>query len=313
MGVCSSEPDPPNPNQIDLTHFDIGITLGRGGFGKVHAVQDRLTHQWFAMKRMSKAMILEQQSLALVLEEREVMKEIRKARNPFLCSLLYAFQNDKEIFIITQFMQGGDFTYQIHQQENHRFREQAVRFYVAEIILGLEALHGLNFLYRDLKPENLLLDLDGHLRLSDFGLSVRLQGNNGKIRHRAGTPGYMAPELLMGNSYGFSADIYSLGCTTYELLHGQLPIPAKTFVNISKEAAKNRKLWHYSMKASLSPECQSLLKGLLCFYPEKRLGCGKDGWDEIKSHPWFNDFDWKKAMRKELKAPVLPSQDRPNT
>ena len=106
MGICSSELKPINPTQIDLSHFEVGITLGRGGYGKVHAVQDRVSGQWFALKRLSKARIISQHSLTLIWQEREVMKVIRRANCPFLCSLIYAFQDDKEIFMVTQFMSG---------------------------------------------------------------------------------------------------------------------------------------------------------------------------------------------------------------
>lgn len=307
MGVCNTKPKK-NPDQIDLTHFEVGITLGRGGFGKVHAVQCPPSQEWMAMKRMGKAIILQRHSMNLVWSEREIMMGIQKSGSHFLCGLVHAFQSDKEVFIVTQFMQGGDFTYQISQQPNKRFPEDSVRFYIAEMVSALEVLHQLGFLYRDLKPENILLDLQGHIRFSDFGLSCKLDSKqNYTTNLRAGTPGYMAPELLRGMRYGFPVDIYSLGCTMYELLHGRLPVPASTVANLSRAEAMQSSLFEFSCSSSLSTDCADLITHMLAVNPKDRISCA-----QIKEHKWFVSVDWKLVMDKKLKAPVIPNPDRPN-
>lgn len=185
----SSEP-PVNPERVDLTHFELLKVVGKGGFGKVNACQRRTTDDLYALKRMSKSEVIKREShIRMVMIERSVMA---KLSSPFLCTLDHAFQSPSELFFIMPFMQGGDLRF--HMSQRPCFSESEARFYIAETIMGLEAMHQQHVVYRDLKPDNILLDSTGHIRLSDFGLAVELQRNRQyKTLGNAGTTGYLAP------------------------------------------------------------------------------------------------------------------------
>jgi len=171
--------------------------------------------------------------------------------------------------------------------------------------MGLEELHSLNVVYRDLKPDNLLLDSEGHLRISDFGLAVILKKDNDyKVSGGAGTPGYQAPEVLKRLKYGISADYWSLGITLYECLERQRPFHSDEEVLSFQKVAFHHKV---------SAEAKSLIRGLLNPDPEKRLGCGPGGVDEIKKHPFFQDItDWTAVHDRKQTPPFLPDLDRAN-
>lgn len=230
--LCSSlNSEPPvNTERVDLSHFELLKVVGKGGFGKVNACQRRTTDELYALKRMSKCEVIKREShIRMVMIERNVMA---KLSSQFLCTLDHAFQNATELFFIMPFMQGGDLRY--HMSQRACFSEADARFYIAEAVMGLEAMHRQHVVYRDLKPDNILLDSTGHIRLSDFGLAVELQRNRGyKTTGNAGTTGYLAPglcdgvffasvltistEVGAGEPYGVECDLWSLGIMVYEV------------------------------------------------------------------------------------------------
>jgi len=299
--LCSSEKDAPmNPTRVDQSHFTMMKVVGKGGFGKVNAVTHRTTNVLMAMKRMKKSkLITKKMYVVTAWRERDVMAQLK---SPFLVNLLFAFQDETDLFLIMPFMQGGDLRYFLTQKG--RMLEEACRFYAAEVIMGLEELHSLNVVYRDLKPDNLLLDSEGHLRISDFGLAVILKKENDyKVSGGAGTPGYQAPEVLKRLKYGISADYWSLGITLYECLERQRPFHSDEEVLSFQKVAFHHKV---------SPEAKSLIRGLLSSDPEKRLGCTAGGIDEIKKHPFFKDIDWTAVHDRKLQPPFQPDLDRAN-
>jgi len=185
-----------------------------------------------------------------------------------------------------------------------KMTEEACRFYASEAAMGLEELHSLNVVYRDLKPDNLLLDSDGHLRISDFGLAVILKKENDyKVSGGAGTPGYQAPEVLKRLKYGVSADYWSFGITLYECLERQRP-----FHSDEEVLSFQKVVFHHKV----SSEAKSFIRGLLNPDPDKRLGCGPGGIDEIKKHPFFKDTDWTAVHDRKQQPPFLPDLDRAN-
>jgi len=208
-------------------------------------------------------------------------------------------------------------------QRKRPFTEEMTRFYAAELLLGLEHLHQLKILYVDMKPENALLDEGGHVRLSDCGLSKQLSEKDGwKTTGRAGTFGYLAPEVLASKPHGFESDVWSYGVCVFEMLHMKLPWdrygPILSSLK-SSEATKEVKLndkdlctlvgsIHVSRK--LSPEAISLLKGLLQMDWRRRLGCGQGGWEEVKRHPFFKTVDWKKMLEREVPPPIKPRDEK---
>jgi len=220
MGCFGSKPIPPNPNEVDLTHFELLKVVGKGGFGKVNAITKLDTGELMALKRMEKYAVLQSSShLKMVWIERKIMS---LTASPFLCNLLYAFESERELFLVMPFMQGGDLRF--HLKERGTMPVSTACFYAAEMILGLQAMHEKRVVFRDLKPDNMLLDADGHLRISDFGLACILEERNHWLTTgQAGTRGYQSPEVITDQLYGCEADIFSFGVTVYELLHGVRP------------------------------------------------------------------------------------------
>jgi serine/threonine protein kinase len=206
MGACASSQSGPNPDKIDLSHFKLLKVVGKGAFGKVNAVvnkNDTKQANLLAMKRLQKDGILRNKIyLEMVWIERKVMALCRESS--FLTPLCHSFQNEEELFLVMPFLRGGDLRFYL--EENGKMAIEQVKFYAAELICGLEDLHARHILYRDLKPENVLLDDEGHIHISDFGLCVFLkQENEFQVRQGAGTIGYQSPEVCNRQLYGLEA------------------------------------------------------------------------------------------------------------
>ena len=174
-----------------------------------------------------------------------------------------------------------------------------MRFYASNILLGLECLHEKNIAYRDLKPENVLIDSDGYVRITDFGLSKEIESDTHTF---CGTPEYLAPEVLKGQGHGLAVDWWSLGTLIYEMLTGLPPFYSQN-VNIMYQKILTGEL---RFPSYISLEAKSLLEGLLTRDPEKRLGSGSGGSESVKNHPFFKDINWDKLMKKEIDAPFKP-------
>lgn len=327
MGCTASTETVVNPDEIDLSHFELLKVVGKGGFGKVNAVQYIHTNELMALKRMCKYDVLQSNNhLRMVWIERKIMSAMRQSQ--FLVHLEYAFQSSTELFLVMPFMQGGDLRY--HLKERGCMSESMAQFYAGEMILGLEALHRKHIVFRDFKPDNMLLDSDGHLRISDFGLACILNKQaNYMTTGQAGTRGYQAPEVIGDELYGISADVWSFGITLYELLHGvrpfkdwsQVGLLCDDYDDINKQCYtqddmdsgiydSSPLILHISSR--LSPSTHSLLRGLLRVDINKRLGCGRDGWNTIKQHEFFNTLDWNKLSQKQLHPPIQPDPTRAN-
>lgn len=296
---CGSRVKRINPDFVDLTHFEILKVVGKGGFGKVNAVENRNDKQLYAMKTMDKERLLSSNShLRTVWIERNVMALFR---SNFLVHLHWAMQDERNLYLMMHFMKGGDLRYYLTNQG--KMTENRCRFYAAEILLALEEMNSLNIAYRDLKPENVLLDEYGHIRVSDFGLcKVLRQSQNYQARGESGTSGYMAPEVISLQDYDTSQDVWSFGIIIYEFLHLYLPFLSKMEV-----LDKNPKI-----SSSLSKECHSLINGLLTKNRKYRLGCGPGKWEEVKNHEWFKGIDWEAAADRLLVPPFVPEKDVAN-
>jgi len=205
---------------IKLDEFNIEKVIGKGAFGKVFLVTKRDTNQVYAMKALRKDMIEKRNQRLHTETERQILGDVD---SPFIVQLRYAFQTHKKLYMVMDFINGGELFF--HLRKKQRFSEDRTRFYAAEILLALDYLHSIGVIYRDLKPENVLLDSEGHIKLTDFGLSKQFFGpeRNQKAFSFCGTPEYLAPEILKGTGHDKAVDYWSLGALIYEMLTGAPP------------------------------------------------------------------------------------------
>lgn len=275
---------------IGINDFDLLKVLGKGSFGKVMLVQHKGTKQIHAMKTLRKAQLLRRNQLAHTATERGVLQKIS---SPFLMSLDYAWQSDTKLYMVMSFCSGGELFHWLKQQK--RFSLKRVLLYTSEMLLAISTLHSHDVIYRDLKPENVLLDAMGHIKLTDFGLSkegVSGAGSEDGTATFCGTPEYLAPEILENKGHGKAVDWWSLGTLMFEMLVGLPPFYDK---NMKKMYDK---ILHQEIKFPdfVTLESQSLLRGLLTRKVQDRLGSGEDDGDEIKDHPFFDPLDWAKVL-----------------
>ena len=285
--------------KLNYNDFEPLKLLGTGTFGRVLLVRFKSNNQLYAMKILMKSRIKSTHQEEHTKAERDLMVQID---NPFLLNIKFAFQDETKLYIVSNFMQGGDMFYHLHFES--KFSEKKAKFYLIEIILGLEYLHKNNMIYRDLKPENILMDSTGHIKLSDFGLSKILSDNDEKAFTLCGTPQYLAPEIMKEEGYDKNVDWWSLGCFFYEMITGFLPfyIP-KDYLN---EKVYEQKV---IFPSGINPLAIKFIKELLVVDPNNRLGNGVNGVENIKSHEYFKDVDWNKYYNKEIEPPFIPKLD----
>ena len=278
--------------------FDEMKVLGKGSFGKVLLVRYKSNQKLYAMKILKKAVIMKNKEETHTKTERNLLAKIN---HPFIVSLYFAFQDEKKLYLITEFMQGGELFYHLHREKF--FSNERTQFYAAEIVLALEHLHKNNCIYRDLKPENVLLGKDGHIKLADFGLSkIMLEKNKAKAFTLCGTPDYLAPEILENKGYDKSVDWWSLGALIYEMLVGYSPFKLKKgeSLNIEKYKAPVPLYNHFT------PEAKQIITDLLEVEPKNRLGYGKKGTENVKKHPFFKGIDWDELYNKKVEPEFVP-------
>ncbi|XP_043991551.1 RAC-gamma serine/threonine-protein kinase isoform X2 [Gambusia affinis] len=257
-----------------MSDFDYLKLLGKGTFGKVILVREKASGKYYAMKILKKEVIIAKDEVAHTLTESRVLKN---TRHPFL-------------------------TLFFHLSRERVFSEERTRFYGAEIVSALNYLHSAKIVYRDLKLENLMLDKDGHIKITDFGLCKEGITDAATMKTFCGTPEYLAPEVLEDNDYGRAVDWWGLGVVTYEMMCGRLPFynqdHEKLFELILMEDIK--------FPRTLSADAKSLLSGLLIKDPNKRLGGGPEDAKEIMRHSFFSGIDWQDVYDKKLVPPFKP-------
>ncbi|KAI7857338.1 kinase-like domain-containing protein [Circinella umbellata] len=288
----SSTVEPPCP-KVGSDDFDRLCVLGRGAFGKVLLVKHRVSKTLYAMKTLKKASVVIH--VNNIKTERQILEQVN---HPFIVQLYYAFQTSAELHMILEYAVGGEL-FRFLDQEG-MFSEPMTCFYAAELVLALSHLHSLGIVYRDLKPENCLLDQNGHILLTDFGLSkVSLDGKTNTI---CGTAEYMAPEVLAGLQYDYSVDWWSLGILIYDMLTGSPPFKGS---NRQKtiDAIMSKKP---TMPYYFTNEAKSLLSGLLRKNPHVRLGAQNKGSDAIRKHRFFRKIDWKLLVERGMDPPIIP-------
>uniref|UniRef100_A0A8C6XW90 non-specific serine/threonine protein kinase n=1 Tax=Naja naja TaxID=35670 RepID=A0A8C6XW90_NAJNA len=282
--------------KADSSHFELLKVLGQGSFGKVFLVKKISgsdAKQLYAMKVLKKATLKVRDRVRTKME-RDILVEVN---HPFIVKLHYAFQTEGKLYLILDFLRGGDLFTRLSKEV--MFTEDDVKFYLAELALALDHLHSLGIIYRDLKPENILLDEEGHIKLTDFGLSKESIDHEKKAYSFCGTVEYMAPEVVNRRGHTQSADWWSFG------------VLMVSFNAWDDKVYGSLILTKLGMPQFLSPEAQSLLRMLFKRNPANRLGAGPDGVEEIKRHPFFTTIDWNKLYRREINPPFKPATGRP--
>uniref|UniRef100_A0A6Q2X740 Ribosomal protein S6 kinase n=1 Tax=Esox lucius TaxID=8010 RepID=A0A6Q2X740_ESOLU len=290
--------------KADPSQFELLKVLGQGSYGKVFLVRkikgsDR--GQLYAMKVLKKATLKVRDRVRSKME-RDILAEVN---HPFIVKLHYAFQTEGKLYLILDFLRGGDLFTRLSKEV--MFTEEDVKFYLAELALALDHLHSLGIIYRDLKPENILLDEEGHIKITDFGLSKEAIDHDKRAYSFCGTIEYMAPEVVNRRGHTQSADWWSFGVLMFEMLTGSLPFQGKDRKETMALILKAK----LGMPQFLSPEVQSLIRALFKRNPTNRLGAGPDGVEEIKRHHFFANIDWNKLYRREIKPPFKPAVGRP--
>ncbi|KAH1487307.1 hypothetical protein LV164_006079 [Aspergillus fumigatus] len=287
--------------KMTTTDFEPLLCLGKGSFGTVLLVRHALTGKLYAQKQFRKASLTVHKKLVEQTKtERAILESVN--RHPFVVKLFYAFQDHEKLYLILEYAQGGELFH--HLAMERMFDEDAAAFYMAEMVLALEHLHqNVGVIYRDLKPENCLLDRDGHLLLTDFGLSKIAVNDDDRCNSSLGTIEYMAPEVIQGKPYGKACDWWSLGALGYDLLTGSPPFKANNNAKLQEKIVKQKLTLPYF----LGPDAKDLLTRLLRKEPSKRLGyhMPKD-LQTIKNHRFFRKIDWKALERREVAPPILP-------
>ncbi|KAN0075357.1 Protein kinase-like domain containing protein [Tylopilus felleus] len=286
------------PGVLKLTDFEVRGTLGTGTFGRVLLVRLKSatpgSQNIFAMKVLRKVEIVRLRQVEHVNAERYILSRVR---HPFVVDLCATFQDSLNIYMLMSYVPGGElFT---HLRRAQRFTPDVTRFYLANIILALKYLHSFNIIYRDLKPENLLLDSRGYLHLTDFGFAKIVDDRTWTL---CGTPEYLAPEIIQSEGHGKAADWWACGILCYEMLVGYPPFFHETAYGIYEKILRGVIHWPHTMDR-LSKE---LIKAFLHPDRTKRLGNMIGGPQDVLDHPWFRGVDWDALERCEIKAPIIP-------
>ncbi|PTD11756.1 Serine/threonine-protein kinase psk1 [Fusarium culmorum] len=275
--------------------------LGKGTYGTVLLVKQRATGRLYAQKQFKKAsLVVHKKLIEQTKTERQILESVN--RHPFVVKLFYAFQDHEQLYLILEYGQGGElFT---HLDTEKMFSEDVAAFYMAEMLLAISHLHNdLGVVYRDLKPENCLLDAEGHLLLTDFGLSKVSIDETDACNSMLGTVEYMAPEVVLGKKYGKAVDWWSFGALGYDLMTGNPPFRGQNHAKIQDNIVKQKLVLPYF----LSADAKDLLTRLLRKDPKKRLGAVMpNDLATMKKHRFFRKIDWKKLAAREVEPPIQP-------
>ncbi|GAM22887.1 hypothetical protein SAMD00019534_060620, partial [Acytostelium subglobosum LB1] len=282
------------PAKLTVDDFELLKLVGKGSFGKVLQVRKKDTNDIYAMKVLSKNQIVENDEVIHTISERVVLQKIS---HPFLVNLHYSFQTEDKLYLILDYINGGELFY--HLRKEKRFGEERVRFYCAEILLALEHLHLSGVIYRDLKPENLLVTKDGHICMTDFGLCKEgFITSKDKTKTFCGTPEYLAPEVVLSKSYGKPVDWWAYGSLMFEMLTGMPPFFSENTKEMYNKILHERLVF----PSAMSSDARSLIDELLERDPSKRL-CNPT---KIKRHPFFKSIDWESLYHKKVAPPYIP-------
>ncbi|XP_074919059.1 rho-associated protein kinase 1 isoform X3 [Chelonoidis abingdonii] len=282
--------------------YEVVKVIGRGAFGEVQLVRHKSSRKVYAMKLLSKFEMIKRSDSAFFWEERDIMAF---ANSPWVVQLFYAFQDDRYLYMVMEYMPGGDL---VNLMSNYDVPEKWARFYTAEVVLALDAIHSMGFIHRDVKPDNMLLDKAGHLKLADFGTCMKMN-KEGMVRcdTAVGTPDYISPEVLKSQGgdgyYGQECDWWSVGVFLYEMLVGDTPFYADSLVGTYSKIMNHKNSLTFPDDNDISKDA----KNLICaFLTDREVRLGRNGVEEIKRHLFFKNDQWAWETLRDTVAPVVP-------
>uniref|UniRef100_A0A8C2JDT8 Protein kinase C n=1 Tax=Cyprinus carpio TaxID=7962 RepID=A0A8C2JDT8_CYPCA len=287
-------------HKFNLDNFTLHKMLGKGSFGKVFLAELKGAGQFFAVKALKKDVVLMDDDVECTMVERRVLSLAWE--HPFLTHLYCTFQTKENLFFVMEYLNGGDLMF--HIQTCHRFDLPRSTFYAAEIVCGLQFLHSKGIVYRDLKLDNILLDIDGHIKIADFGMCKENIFGEARTCTFCGTPDYIAPEILLGQKYGISVDWWSFGVLLYEMLIGQSPFHGHD----EEELFQSIRTDDPCYPRWLTRDAQDILVKLFVREPERRLGVKGN----IRHHAFFRETDWIALEKRQVEPPFRPTVVSPS-
>lgn len=287
---------------FSIADFDLRATVGTGTFGRVRVVKikgskDRTP---LALKIMKKSEVIRLKQVEHIKAETNILAQIE---HPFIVNLLSTFQDETRLFLLLEFINGGELF--SHLRKEGRLPDGDSKFYAGEIVLAFAYLHGKNIIYRDLKPENLLIDADGHIKVTDFGFAKVVEDRTWTL---CGTPEYLAPEIIQSKGHGRAVDWWALGILIFEMLAGYPPFYDENPFGIYQKVLAGRVDYpkHFDVKA------KDLIKRLLTADRAKRFGCLKNGAEDIQKHKWYKGMDWALLADRAVRPSFIPAVKAPD-
>ncbi|OAD79593.1 protein kinase A catalytic subunit [Phycomyces blakesleeanus NRRL 1555(-)] len=281
--------------KLKLDDFHLLRTLGTGSFGRVHLAQSRHNGRFYAIKVLKKTEVVRLKQVEHTNNEKHILESVA---NPFLVNLWGTFQDDKCLYMVMDYVPGGELFSVLRKSK--RFPDHVARFYAAEVVLAIEYLHSKDIAYRDLKPENLLLDAAGHIKITDFGFAKKVTEITWTL---CGTPDYLAPEVIQSKGYSKSVDWWSLGVLIFEMLAGYPPFYDDDHLKLYEKIIQGKIHW----PSYFDPHAKDLTKRLLTSDLSRRYGNLKNGAQDIKNHAWFLGVDFDRVALRQIRPPFVPN------
>eukprot|EP00298_Acanthocystis_sp_HF-20_P026885 c4717_g1_i1.p1 GENE.c4717_g1_i1~~c4717_g1_i1.p1 ORF type:complete len:337 (-),score=79.76 c4717_g1_i1:25-1035(-) len=279
---------------LKLTDLEMGVTLGTGSFGRVKLVRHKKTGKYYALKMLKKHFIIQVQQTDHIKSEKQILQQVN---HPNIVNYIGSCQDPKYLYIMMEYVQGGEFF--THLRKAGKFPNNTAVYYAAQVLLALYHLHEKHIVYRDLKPENLLMDKNGNCKITDFGFAKKIDYKTWTL---CGTPEYLAPELILSKGHNKGADYWALGVLIYEMLAGYPPFYDDDHIQLYQLIlSRNIKFpFHFDKSA------KDIIKKLCEPDLTKRYGCMANGIEDIKQHKWFKGIDWEELENATLTPPIIP-------
>ncbi|KAI2633486.1 kinase-like protein [Xylaria nigripes] len=287
--------------EVSLNHFRLLRVVGRGAFGKVRIVERKDTGLAFALKYIRKDEIVRSESVRNIIRERRMLEHVN---HPFICNLRYSFQDIEYMYLVVDLMSGGDLRFHISRKT---FTEEAVRFWLSELACALKYIHGHGIVHRDVKPDNVLLDGDGHVHLTDFNVASDIIPGK-MLTSKSGTLAYLAPEVYGGKGYDVRADWWSLGVLFYECIYNKRPFEGNSETSLTNIILQANVKFP-TTQPPVSPSCVKAMSKALEVNPDHRLG---HSWQAFIEDPFFSPIDFNKLEAKLIDPVFVPSADKTN-